>query len=67
MFDIWSFMLQTLTVSGVAALILVIKALFKDKLSPKWQFAVFPFLWLFVPGVYFHKCERPYSQQIQHL
>ena len=40
MFDIWSFLLQTLTVSGVAALILVIKELFKDKLSPKWQFSV---------------------------
>ena len=44
MFDIWSFLLQTLTVSGVAALILVIKALFKDKLSPKWQFAVWSVL-----------------------
>ena len=40
MFDIWGFLLQTLTLSGVAALILVIKALFKDKLPPKWQFAV---------------------------
>ncbi|MBO5968874.1 MAG: hypothetical protein J6S14_10295 [Clostridia bacterium] len=44
MLDIWSFLLQTLTVSGVAALILVIKALFKDKLSPKWQFAVWSVL-----------------------
>ena len=44
MFDIWGFLLQTLTVSGVAALILVIKALFKDKLSPKWQFAVWSVL-----------------------
>jgi len=44
MFDIWSFLLQTLTVSGVAALILVIKTLFKDKLSPKWQFAVWSVL-----------------------
>ena len=44
MFDIWSFLLQTLTVSGVAALILVIKALFKDKLTPKWQFAVWSVL-----------------------
>ena len=44
MFDIWSFLLQTLSVSGVAALILVIKALFKDKLSPKWQFAVWSVL-----------------------
>ena len=44
MVDIWGFLLQTLTVSGVAALILVIKALFKDKLSPKWQFAVWSVL-----------------------
>jgi hypothetical protein len=36
MLDIWSFLLQTLTVSGVAALILLIKALFKDKLPLKW-------------------------------
>lgn len=40
MFDIWGFLLQTLTASGVALLLLVIKALFRDKLSPKWQFAV---------------------------
>ena len=46
MFDIWSFLLQTLTVSGVAALILLIKALFKDKLPPKWQFAVWAVLGL---------------------
>ena len=44
MFDIWSFLLQTLTVSGAAALILLIKALFKDKLTPKWQFAVWSVL-----------------------
>ena len=46
MFDIWSFLLQTLTVSGVAALILLIKALFKDKLPPKWQFSVWSALGL---------------------
>lgn len=40
MFDIWGFLLQTLTVSGAAILLLVIKALFKDKLPPKWHFAV---------------------------
>lgn len=39
MFDIWGFLLQTLTASGVAVLILVIKALLKDKLPPKWHFA----------------------------
>ena len=44
MFDIWSFLLQTLTVSGVAVLILIIKALFRDKLTPKWQFAVWSVL-----------------------
>ncbi len=46
MFDIWGFLLQTLTVSGVAALLLVIKALFKDKLPPKWHFAVWGVLGL---------------------
>ena len=40
MTDFWSFLLQTLTASGVAALLLIVKALFRDKLSPRWQFAV---------------------------
>ena len=38
--DIWSFLLQTLTASGAAALLLAAKAMFRDKLSPRWQFAV---------------------------
>jgi len=38
--DIWDLLLQTLTVSGVAVLLLVIKLLFKDKLPPKWHFTV---------------------------
>lgn len=46
MFDIWGFLLQTLTVSGVAVLILVIKALLKDKLPPKWQFTCWSVLGL---------------------
>lgn len=46
MFDIWGFLLQTLTASGVAVLLLVIKALFKDKLPPKWHFAVWSVLGL---------------------
>ena len=37
--DIWSFLLQTLTASGVAVLLLAVKTLFRDKLSPRWQFA----------------------------
>ena len=36
--------LQTLTASGVAALLLLLKALFQDKLPPKWQFAVWSVL-----------------------
>lgn len=44
MTDIWSFLLQTFTASGVAALLLIIKALFRDKLSPRWQFAVWGIL-----------------------
>ena len=40
MADIWSFLLQTLTASGAAALLLTVKAMFRDKLSPRWQFAV---------------------------
>ena len=38
--NIWAFLLQTLTVSVVAALILFIKWLFQDKLSPRWQYGV---------------------------
>lgn len=48
MFDIWAFLLQTLTVSGVATFLLVIKGLFKDKLPPKWHFLVWSSLGLMV-------------------
>lgn len=44
MCDIWSFLLQTLTASGVAALLLLVKTMFRDKLSPRWQFAVWGLL-----------------------
>ena len=47
MLDIWSFLLQTLNVSGVAALILLVKALFQDKLAPKWQFSVWSMVGIF--------------------
>lgn len=42
--DIWGFLLQTLTASGVAVLLLVVKALFQDKLSPRWQSSVWGLL-----------------------
>lgn len=44
MFDIWGFLTQTLCVSTVAAVVLIVKALFKDKLPPKWHFAVWSVL-----------------------
>ena len=44
--DFWSFLLQTLTASGAAALLLVVKAMFRDKLSPRWQSAVWGVLGL---------------------
>ncbi|MDE7262795.1 MAG: M56 family metallopeptidase [Oscillospiraceae bacterium] len=42
--DIWAFLLQTLTASGVAALLLAVKAMFRDKLSPRWQFSAWGIL-----------------------
>ena len=44
--DIWGFLLQTLTASGVAVLLLVVKAMFQDKLSPRWQWAIWGLLGL---------------------
>ncbi len=40
MYDIWAFLLQTLTASGVAVLLLLLKGLFRDKLPPRWQFGI---------------------------
>ena len=42
--SIWSFLLQTLTASGVAVLLLAVKTLFRDKLPPRWQFAIWGIL-----------------------
>lgn len=42
--DFWAFLLQTLTVSGAAVLLLAVKALFRDKLSPRWQFSAWSVL-----------------------
>ena len=42
--DIWAFLLQTLTVSGTATLLLIVKSMFRDKLSPRWQFSVWGIL-----------------------
>ena len=42
--NIWSFLLQTLTVSIAAAVLLIAKRLFLDKLSPRWQYGVWAIL-----------------------
>lgn len=44
MTDFWGFLLQTLTVSGAAAMLLVVKRLFQDKLPPRWQFSIWGLL-----------------------
>ena len=41
---IWEFLYQTLTVSIVAAALLLIKRLLRDKLSPRWQYGVWTVL-----------------------
>ncbi len=46
MTDLWSFLLQTLTASGAAVLLLAAKGLFRDKLPPRWQFAAWGVLGL---------------------
>ena len=42
MINVWRFFLQTLSVSAVALVLLIIKRLFQDKISPNVQYA----LWL---------------------
>lgn len=42
--NIWEFLVMTLTVSLAAGLILVLKALLSDKLTPRWQYGVWSLL-----------------------
>lgn len=42
--NIWAFLLQTLTVSLAAAVLLIVKYLLTDKLSPRWQYGVWGLL-----------------------
>ena len=42
--NIWAFLMQTLTVSIAAAVLLIAKRLFLDKLSPRWQYGVWAIL-----------------------
>ena len=40
MTNIWGFAVQTVEVSVMAAIILLLKAIMKDKLSPRWQYGI---------------------------
>lgn len=40
----WGFLLQTLYVSLVGGLLLLVKAIFRDKLTPRWQYGVWSIL-----------------------
>ena len=42
--NIWDFLAQTLTASVAAGLLLIVKRLFMDKLSPRWQYGVWAIL-----------------------
>lgn len=44
MVNIWEFLLQTISVSLVAGLILIVKNIFKDKLTPRWQYGIWGLL-----------------------
>jgi len=46
MTNIWAFLLQTLTLSVTALLLLLIKRILEDKLSPRWQYGVWSVLLL---------------------
>lgn len=40
MINIWGFLVQTIEVSLIAVVLLILKRLFQDKLSPRWQYGV---------------------------
>ncbi len=40
MVNIWEFLLQTVSVSLVAGLLLITKSIFRDKLTPRWQYGI---------------------------
>lgn len=44
MTNIWGFLLQTISVTLVAALLFVVKYLLADKLSPRWQYGIWSLL-----------------------
>lgn len=55
MTSIWGFLIQTIEVSLGAVILLIMKRLFQDKLSPKWQYGIWSlfFISMIVPTGYF--------------
>lgn len=55
MTNIWGFLIQTIEVSFIAVLLLIIKRLLKDKLSPRWQYGIWSLLLvcMIMPAGYF--------------
>ena len=61
MTNIWEFLMQTIEISIVALILLLLKKIFQDKLSPRWQYGVWNVLFLslvipvgFFPFALFH-------------
>lgn len=44
MYNFWGFLLQTISVSIVVGFILLLKRVFEDKLSPRWQYSIWTLL-----------------------
>ena len=44
MTSIWSFVMQTIEVSLMAMILLIVKKVLKDKLSPRWQYGIWSLL-----------------------
>ena len=62
--NLWSFLNQTLALSVTAALLLLLKKLFEDKLSPRWQYGIWSIftLRLLLPVGLFHRYLFPQGQ-----
>ena len=62
--NLWAFLNQTLALSVTAVLLLLLKKLFEDKLSPRWQYGIWSIfaLRLLLPVGLFHRYLFPQGQ-----
>lgn len=67
--SIWSFLLQTLSVSVTAAVLLLLKYLLQDKLSPRWQYGIWGILALriLLPAVASRQVLLPLPMWVEQL